>query len=320
MKLVQFLMMFIVSHVVACADLPVDNEQEASEKLLNSTLSSARPEVGRFKVRMNGQSSTCTGTLIRPNVVLTAAHCVNYLSRVEQFGSVVFDAGEFTVRGALSFDQTVGAKDIALLELAQSVPSHLIQSASIYRGTPTDGDRAEIYGYGCNHRQTLGGEYIYQKQMVSFTVGQSSSNLCPGDSGGPVFVNGQVTYVNSAYYINSGSDIYAEVGLYHETLNRVSDQLSQLGTAELLNQLQNPSEEISETNSEDYTPTPESNDNEDYTEDYLESDDATPEAQEEDQSPNEEVDNEDDICAVEGYYNDGICDSFCLMIDPDCEW
>ena len=118
----------------------------------------------------------------------------------------------------------------------------------------------------------------------------------------------------------SGSDIYAEVGLYHETLNRVSDQLSQLGTAELLNQLQNPSEEISETNSEDYTPTPESNDNEDYTEDYLESDDATPEAQEEDQSPNEEVDNEDDICAVEGYYNDGICDSFCLMIDPDCEW
>ena len=237
-------MMFILSNIVACADFPVNHEQEATEKLLNSTLSSAHPEVGRFKVRVNGQSTTCTGTLIRPNVVLTAAHCVNYRSKAEQFGSVVFDAGEYTVVGALSFDQTVGAKDIALLELAQSVPSYLIQSASIHGGSPSTGDRAEIYGYGCNDRQSLDGEYIFQKQMVSFTVGQGSSNLCPGDSGGPVFVNGQVAYVNSAYYINSGSDIYAEVGLYYETLNRVSDQLSQLGTAELLNQLQSRSEEL----------------------------------------------------------------------------
>ena len=263
MKLTHFLMMLFVLNHVACADPFVDGEHAASEKLLNGALSSERPEVGRFKVRFNGQTTTCTGTLIRPNVVLTAAHCVSYLSRADYFGSIVFDAGEYAVRGALSFDQTTGAKDIALLELAEAVPSSLIQSASIHRGVPNDGEYAEVYGYGCNNRSTLGGDYLFQKQTISFIVGEASSNLCPGDSGGPVFVNGQVAYLNSAYYINSGNDLYAEVGLYHETINRVSDQLSQLGTEGVLNQIQNPSNEAessSEYGSDDYDSSSDSSD------------------------------------------------------------
>ncbi len=350
MKLTQLLMIVMAINTFACADdLVMDQEMSVNEKLLNSTLSSAHPEVGLFQVRMNGQGGSCTGTLIRPNVVLTAAHCINYMSGASSFGSMLFDAGEYAVKGALSFDQTTGAEDIALLELAQSVPSSRIRPASLHQGSPMNGARAEIYGYGCNDRQTEEGEYLFQKQTVSFTVGQGSSNLCPGDSGGPVFVNGSVAYVNSAYYIQGGGDVYAEVGFYHEVLNQYSDQLAQQGAAAVIRQLQEQQNggQANEANTQENSSSqgsaneaPENNGasdanqdicsvegyyNDGYCDTFCAQPDpdcntsANPESENNGNTPaQEETNNEEDVCAVQGYYNDGICDEFCLMVDPDC--
>ena len=84
------------------------------------------------------------------------------------------------------------------------------------------------------HRQTEEGAAHGAKQVVHFTVGQMTRNLCPGDSGGPVFVNGGVVWVNSAYYVESGDDLFAEVGLMHQMVNQYADRIISQGMAAVI--------------------------------------------------------------------------------------
>src|SRR5215208_4852965 len=58
--------------------------------IVYGTLDSGHPNVGallRLSARADGTWQTCSGTLIAPNVFLTAAHCDQGLSRV----TVTFD-------------------------------------------------------------------------------------------------------------------------------------------------------------------------------------------------------------------------------------
>ena len=269
---------FIICFVLSCGHQEEWGSPNPKDKLLESILTSEHPEVARLD--LNGR--LCTGTLLRPNVVLTAAHCVDYRTGLGIFGQVIFQAGQrYEVVGALSFSASSGAQDIALLELKSFVPSEVASPASLASRLPASGEIANILGYGCNDRSSMGGGWVGRKQVYRFAVGQTSSHLCPGDSGGPVFVDQQIVWVNSAYRVSDGLDIFAEVARYAESLRSHANQLSLLGTSDYIISLQQRTQ-VSAAPRE--------------TGNFA----------------------EDDTCAEYGFYGDHQCDTFCPQPDPDC--
>jgi hypothetical protein len=81
---------------------------------------------------------------------------------------------------------------------------------------PVTNAAAELWGFGCFDRATLG--YSLVKRYADFSYGATTSYLCPGDSGGPVFAPVQgvtaIWGVNSEYLNSTGADLFSQVPYY----------------------------------------------------------------------------------------------------------
>ena len=340
--------------MIGCADLDYNQYDEAEGKLLDGKLTSNRPEVGLVVIKKNEKTSICTGTLIRPNVVLSAAHCFDYQTfQREGYAGFLLQSGEgFKVSGIHSFGSKLGEKDLALLYLKTPVPSHLARPASILPEVPFMGDIATIYGYGCNDRETTEGEYLAQKQRYQFKLTGFPSNLCPGDSGGPVFVRGGIYWVNSGYKNASGKDIFGTATLHKNRLNHYADKMMNQSAQRYFSELSSSSRSSTRTSDEyissdvetqdhfnssysdqceglygdgtcDYGctyPDPDCEDSSDFDDYESENNENFNYENWENESfdSNQGNDEGDDICEMYGYYNDNVCDHICLRPDPDC--
>ncbi|MCB9611881.1 MAG: S1 family peptidase [Sandaracinus sp.] len=191
----------------------------AAEELIAGTYTHERPEVGSI--------SGCTATLVGPRLVITAAHCVDYGTRSTpgRYGTFEIrrssgDSQRYTIERYVSFGGSVGPDDVALLRLASAVPGSVATAAGIASTDPSRGTPMTIYGYGCQARGTRG---TWAKQKITTSFGATTTNLCPGDSGGPtVLGSGAVLRVNSGYYVGSGVDIFGSVPRVHDRLQRTA--------------------------------------------------------------------------------------------------
>lgn len=181
----------------------------ADADIVGGTRHSGNPEVA-FLLAFDAQDAsitTCTGTLIAPTVIVTAAHCVDIPDAAGFFVYFGSDANVEVDPGALfaTFAESVVAhpawdpetldNDIGLMFLEDLVPIVPAQLRTAPLAQTDLGAPVHLVGWGI----TGGGEddggvkrhvvsELFDFDQTLVAVGAPEANTCNGDSGGPAFL------------------------------------------------------------------------------------------------------------------------------------
>jgi len=163
-----------------------------------------------------GGASFCTATVIAPDVVLTAAHCVSNLSNTRVFFRggdgqlVLFDVASIALHP--EFRPKIGRKhlisiDLALLRLARPLPPAFKPIELTDSGPVATGQPFRMAGFG-RADESVSGTSGVLRAGVLVVSGPKSPVLvwltdpdgtglggCTGDSGAPVLAIGQLALV-----------------------------------------------------------------------------------------------------------------------------
>jgi len=199
-----------------CAAMDQGDVASDSDEIIGGTTDNGDPSVVGIFAHLPGETSgsLCTGTVISPTVVLTAAHCVDprVVGEGNQFEVLTGTdlSGPSAAVAATDFDpgfdpnDLLGGHDVGIVEM--QAPTSLTPIA-FNRTAYSDALAAQpirIVGYGTNNHFGAGaGTKRTATTSVNdfddnfIDIGSTGRQTCHGDSGGPAFqtVNGVETVV-----------------------------------------------------------------------------------------------------------------------------
>ena len=212
---------FLVFSLMGCAPEGAALWESKTQTIVGGEDESGYPEVGSlfFQEWLQSQSK-CTATLIKPDWILTAAHCLkDGLANLSfSIGSDAKDGTKFALADYVLHprwdNNPIGSLyDIALVRLSEPVPANVatprlynrqplephLGEIALYIGYGTTSGTSPFLGVGRKRRVELPIERV---DLVTYSHGFDGSGLCFGDSGGPglLQVDGelQIVGVNSA--------------------------------------------------------------------------------------------------------------------------
>ncbi|MCB0368178.1 MAG: trypsin-like serine protease [Bdellovibrionales bacterium] len=236
---------FITTFFTACSKSSEDilsQNQNSSTKIVDGHVASISDYASKVTVLLydSNNKGVCTGALLSPYLVITAAHCVDDSSRdsltvVFHQNNSSFENEKFARVNKIIVHERYDAgkeedgNDIALVMLKDSAPgtyegvklltdvsvineNSLILVAGFGRyNSAAAGDLKLRWGYSKVESNT-----VYSKEIL---LDQSFySGVCKGDSGGPVFVKSNNTWyylgvISSALYSRNSKDFCKETAL-----------------------------------------------------------------------------------------------------------
>jgi V8-like Glu-specific endopeptidase len=210
--LTAFVMMFVAACAGETGDSSpglehLDDDVDVIDtELRDGAVTYAHPEVGVLVDAKNALA--CTGTLVAPNVVLTAGHCVRRASKFLIRGSAKSSFVAFAVvEGEDRFGAAPGEADLGLLRLKDDVPAKWATPAKLSKFAFAKGRKGTVFGYGmlrCDKGGATPSDGQKRAKQIVLTssshkqiVAFAKYSTCPGDSGGPLFFGNEIAAVVS---------------------------------------------------------------------------------------------------------------------------
>lgn len=193
----------------ACGTSPSIEEPTGPKEsfIINGTKITTLPAVGTMAYEYgNGYEENCTGTLIAPRKVITAAHCIDpgndYLFITGP--DMNNPANVYTIVSQKANPNYKGdTYDVGILTIDRDAAETPMQMNATNMDASWVGRNIYWVGYGVTNAQTNGGSGykravnipISSVDPLTFSFKSTTVNTCFGDSGGPGFwVDGAGTY------------------------------------------------------------------------------------------------------------------------------